>query len=723
MRLLLFLMIAVSQQLTWYEVYERGEKRFSRGEYQACIDDMDAALAEKQEPKRNQITRAVQKINYKPFYYKALAYYRLNDLNNAFTFTRLAYQGEVVAESPKLQADLAEILEAYRRQVQEMHDAFEREQAIIEERSSLVDLISRGRIEEAEQVLQKTAYPAEHFADIAMQLSQEREYQQRRGEVRAALLERIDHLLDNGDRETALSLFDSLRDTLPGETVRLLQQRFDALPPVQAETPSQPEQPPEEDTPKVAVQPDEDSARLQAEIETFKTRLENLRSEKADLSERVAGMEKENRELSVKLQESTEREPVSFAPQLFLILEKVDTRRLKIEAHAVSPLLVKDWGLELNGQVLGLPGLGLKRDNANFRLDHELEIDHFGAQELRFFITDELGTTAEASETIWFPMPWYLNRLIWFAVVALLAIGTVLTVRTRIIRRRLARMRHFNPYIAGSPVRIEEMFYGRDVLISRIQGLVHKNSFMIHGARRIGKTSMLLQLKKNLAELESDHYRFFPAFIDLQGIHEEELFHHMMAEVLMQAGEWEISLDELSYTDDAGRYQSRQFSRDIKKLLARLMEKEDRHIMVVLLMDEVDVLNEFGEKTNQKLRGIFMKDFAEHLTCVMAGIHLKKEWESAGSPWYNFFEEVPMNPFDEGDARALILEPVKGVFRYEKAAIDLIVNHTGGHPYLIQKICVSLITEKLQFNRFLVTREDVEATLERMSEEIKRNQV
>jgi len=262
----------------------------------------------------------------------------------------------------------------------------------------------------------------------------------------------------------------------------------------------------------------------------------------------------------------------------------------------------------------------------------------------------------------------------------------------------------------------------RDELLRRIQGLVHKNSFMIHGNRRIGKTSLLLQLKTNLTALKSPNYRFFPVFIDLQGVSEEDLFHHMMSEILAHASDWGIETDDLVYREESSLYLSRHFSKDIKKVIQRLDALGSEHAQVVLLMDEVDVLNEYGEKTNQKLRGVFMKDFADHLSCVMAGIHLKKEWESSGSPWYNFFEEIPVNAIDEPAARALILEPVKGIFKFKRQAMDLIVNETGGHPYLIQKVCVSLIGEKLNSNRFTVTRADVEQALEKLHEEIKRNQ-
>ncbi len=50
--------------------------------------------------------------------------------------------------------------------------------------------------------------------------------------------------------------------------------------------------------------------------------------------------------------------------------------------------------------------------------------------------------------------------------------------------------RGFNPYVSGEPVRRDDMFYARG-LVQRIVSTLHSNSIMIHGERRIGKTTLL----------------------------------------------------------------------------------------------------------------------------------------------------------------------------------------------------------------------------------------
>ena len=103
---------------------------------------------------------------------------------------------------------------------------------------------------------------------------------------------------------------------------------------------------------------------------------------------------------------------------------------------------------------------------------------------------------------------------------------------TQQVRRRRARRRRFNPYIAGAPVLDDDMFYGREKLTARMLSTLHRNSLMITGERRIGKTTFLHHLKHVLAADEAGEWRFFPVFVDLQGVPEQSFFHALMAETV-----------------------------------------------------------------------------------------------------------------------------------------------------------------------------------------------
>ena len=725
MILLLFLVTGANAapQLTWYEVYERGEKFFRKQEYQACIDDMDAALALQPVARKNQFTRAVQKIDYKPYYYKALAYYRLGGLPKAFESAQRAYAGEVVIDSPELQSDLEPILNDFSEQVQQLRRDFRLEENLVNEKLRLLALLADGELTQVETFLAETDNP-EPFAEIQRELQRQREIRADQQRVLTELyddiIDGIQKRLDSGDVAGARDLFENLKVNLPPASVALLQARFDSLPTVEVVEPevvmvTEPDGGLTEDSARVLIPATEDEAAIyQARFETIELERQRMAKEVDQLTRRIV-------ELRHQIQEER-RNKTFLKPHLVLNLEAKGIRGIAVEGHAISPIAIRDLTLEVNGETYPLPASAISNAGAANVLSTVIKVRRFGRQQVTLSAVDDLDGGTQTFKVIDIARPWYLNRAYWFGALFILLATITTHYYLSAVERKRARLLHFNPYVAGSPVRDFDLFFGRDKLLYRIQGLVHKNSFMIHGNRRIGKTSLLLQLKTNLSTLKSADYRFYPVFIDLQGVAEDDLFHYMMSEVLTQATEWNVATEDLVFREDTPQYSSRPFSKDIKKIITRLDALGPEHAQVVLLMDEVDVLNEFGEKTNQKLRGIFMKDFADHLSCVMAGIHLKKEWESSGSPWYNFFEEIPVNVIDEKAARALILEPVKGIFKFKPQAIDLIVNETGGHPYLIQKVCVSLIGEKLSSNRFNITRSDVEQALGKLHEEIKRNQ-
>ena len=72
-----------------------------------------------------------------------------------------------------------------------------------------------------------------------------------------------------------------------------------------------------------------------------------------------------------------------------------------------------------------------------------------------------------------------------------------------------------NPYIAGAPVIEKRMFFGREDIFSWIErslsGKFVDHILVIHGQRRVGKTSVLKHLGNRLPD------KFIPIFIDLQG--------------------------------------------------------------------------------------------------------------------------------------------------------------------------------------------------------------
>jgi tetratricopeptide (TPR) repeat protein len=330
-----------------------------------------------------------------------------------------------------------------------------------------------------------------------------------------------------------------------------------------------------------------------------------------------------------------------------------------------------------------------------------------GRSIFRLVATDAEDLVSSSEYAVVYVRPVF--RAPWFYA---LLFGCVLLVSAAFLwrgyrQRNQLRTRRFNPYVAGAPVIEDDMFFGRRELVDRILQTIHNNSLLIYGERRIGKTSIQHQLKKRLRDLDDPNYEFFPVYVDLQGT-PENLFFQTIAEDVFH--ELAPVLDGLEPGKDvSGDYSYRNFVRDVHAVIKTLKKKTSKQVKLVLLIDEVDELNDYDPRINQKLRSLFMKNFAESLVAVVSGVEIKKQWEREGSPWYNFFEEIEVKPFGPREARELIERPIGKIFKLEGGVVEKIITLTAGKPYLIQKICISLVTRLHEQHRRRITIADVDA--------------
>lgn len=330
-----------------------------------------------------------------------------------------------------------------------------------------------------------------------------------------------------------------------------------------------------------------------------------------------------------------------------------------------------------------------------------------GRSIFRLVATDAEGLVSSSEYAVLYARPFF--RTPWFYTLLLgggvALAGALLWRRFRGIER--LRRRRFNPYVAGAPVLDDEMFFGRRELVDRILQTIHNNSLLIYGERRIGKTSIQHQLKRRLRQLDDPCYEFHPVYIDLQGTPETRFFQTMAEDIFQELAP---VLDGLKPRKElSGDYSYRDFVRDVHAVLKALKGRTSKKVKLVLLIDEVDELNDYDPRINQKLRSLFMKDFAESLVAVVSGVQIKKQWEKEGSPWYNFFEEVEVRPFGPQEARELIERPIGRIFKLDGGVVERIISLTAGKPYLIQKTCISLVTRLHEQHRRRITIADVEA--------------
>jgi hypothetical protein len=332
-----------------------------------------------------------------------------------------------------------------------------------------------------------------------------------------------------------------------------------------------------------------------------------------------------------------------------------------------------------------------------------------GPSSYRLIATDSAGLSSSSEYIVVYEPPFF--RSPWFiaALVALpIAVLTGVWVR-RARRRRQLVSRRFNPYIAGAPVLDRRLFFGRDQLVDQILQTIHNNSLLLYGERRIGKTSLQHHLRKRLKRLEDPLYDFYPVYIDLQGTPEEKFFATLGEDVF---NELAPVLGELRPSADFGEgstYGYRELVRDLRAVIKALEARSSKQVKLVLLIDEVDELNDYDPRINQRLRSLFMKNFAENLVAVVSGVEIRKQWEKEGSPWYNFFEEIEVTSIGKDDAEALIRRPVQDIFKFDQGVVKRIIELADSKPYAIQRVCIALVNRLHEHNRRTITLDDVEA--------------
>ena len=282
-------------------------------------------------------------------------------------------------------------------------------------------------------------------------------------------------------------------------------------------------------------------------------------------------------------------------------------------------------------------------------------------------------------------------------------------------RQREAMARHYNPYISGEPVRQPAMFFGRDELLHRIFNALHQNSIMIHGERRMGKTTLLYQLAEQLRQADDPEWAFIPVYMDLEGTSQVRFFHALIETIWGSLQAYTLHNPPglrfiESWPED---YTDREFTADLRLILDSVKAAVvPRKVRVILLLDEMDVVSTYDTMVQQQLRRIFMSPLAANLGAVVAGIQINKTWDRLESPWYNMFNEMPLELFNAEQARQLLVEPVHGIYEWDPEAIEFVIQQSEGYPHRLQQYALEAVNQMSAAGRQQITLDDVQAAHE-----------
>lgn len=268
---------------------------------------------------------------------------------------------------------------------------------------------------------------------------------------------------------------------------------------------------------------------------------------------------------------------------------------------------------------------------------------------------------------------------------------------------------HRNPYIIGRPIDYRESLFGRESIFQLVQENLQQSQqlLLLYGQRRIGKSSIILSIPQQLAEL--NEFVFVTFDLSFYSQQPWSIILAALAQAIVDNLELETSISPPTTTKlelEINIFE-RQFLPQVYQQL------ENRNL--VLLLDEFDAL--ISQDLESSAIETFIKKIFRSLSeitkrnnklfiVVSIGEHLASTLNIL-----KIFEDVPkieIGLLDKDSTKELITKPAQGVLEYEEEAIKAIFNLSAGHPYFTQIICFAIFSRAREKNSFKITSADVE---------------
>ena len=329
-----------------------------------------------------------------------------------------------------------------------------------------------------------------------------------------------------------------------------------------------------------------------------------------------------------------------------------------------------------------------------------------GSNVMALEVRDSDGLRAESRRSIVFARPWF--RTSWFTslVVLVLLLATLALWLPGYARRRRLLRRRFNPFVAGAPILDNDLFFGREATIERILQTLGSNHILIHGERRIGKTSLLHQLADRLRALQDPEVTFVPVYADVEGVAENEVLRVLREDIVEAFRSAGITTDDGS--DPAGGDEAERLVETAKSMLGRLQTVDGKTPKIALLIDESDQLLTYSPATRDRLRRLIVGPLADHLVVLLSGVGIGQAAEAGDEPLLALFDRLELEGLVDEDAEQLIRDPIRGVFRVEDGVVARLLELTRRKPYQIQRLCVALVNRCHELGKRSIEVADVD---------------
>lgn len=276
-----------------------------------------------------------------------------------------------------------------------------------------------------------------------------------------------------------------------------------------------------------------------------------------------------------------------------------------------------------------------------------------------------------------------------------------------------------NPYVVGVPLEQQKpqnkssTFVGRGMIIKKIEQILQQHataSLFLYGQRRVGKTSLL----NNLREILPDNVKYI--FIDFMGrvglASSEETF----LKAFFESIQFELSKYYPTFLPTQSIEQFTQA--DFFNWLANLEERMGDNIVLISL-DEFIILEELAKEKNFPLLASlrFFRHIIQNyprIRLLFSGSYTLEELTN----WSSFLVNVTpihISYLTSEESRQLIQNPMPDFpLYYLPETTRFVIELTQGHPAFIQLLCREAVffkNDASYHTRFTVTIQDIEAVI------------
>lgn len=238
-----------------------------------------------------------------------------------------------------------------------------------------------------------------------------------------------------------------------------------------------------------------------------------------------------------------------------------------------------------------------------------------------------------------------------------------------------------NPYIVGTSVGNTPAFIGRADILGRVEAFVRQpaeRGLLLFGQRRIGKTSILHQLRRKLPELGP----WRPVFFDLQGramAPVEQILLELASTIAAALG---LPPPPTGLSGDAL----------LAGWLATTLRSLPADARVVLLLDEFDVLADPRAPNAMRtffghLADLLEGELGSRLAVIYAMGRAMEDLDISARPLLRGVRTIHVSTLIQPELERLLdLGEADGLLTWTRAARDEVWALTSGHPMLTQLI-------------------------------------